>query len=481
MKQVTKKICVLLLAVLLTLGGFSAYAADINYAPDYYDMVLDNILRNYKFEIDTASLAGDIARKLLEKHPEMLEELISITADKMDQYSEHLMPDEMEDFSNAFHITYVGIGVTVQRMTGAVGVVSVASGGPAEAAGIKPGDRFIKVEGQDVTYMTVDELVTLIKGEAGTTVTLTVLRDGEELTMTVQRAAVRGKTVGYQKVEDGVGYLQIASFNSTTPSEIGNADSYFRQNGIKKLVIDLRNNPGGEVLSVVHSLGYFVPKGQNIISIFYKNEKRNTTLRSVGQVKNKPYYDKIVVLINGETASGGELFAGNIRDYGLGTLVGVTTHGKGTVQEFMNLPDFGIWPLGAIKLTTAEYVLPGGDHINGEGIKPDVWVANRKVRLDTSMMEPIEPLRNYRMGEKNSSILGIKQRFDAVGLLAGEVNDFFDEDLAFAVRSFQESAGLPVTGVMDYNTVDRFLAEIEEVFIEKDDQLAKALELVTAK
>lgn len=481
MKQVTKKICVLLLTVLMALGGFSAYAADINYAPDYYDMVLDNILRHYKFEVDTASLVSDIARKLLEKHPEMLEEIISITADKMDQYSEHLMPDEIEDFSNAFHVTYVGIGVTVQRMTGAVGVVSVASGGPAEAAGMKPGDLIIAVEGQDVTYLSVDELVPLIKGEAGTTVTLTISRNGEELTMTVQRAAVRGKTVAFQKTDDGVGYLQIASFNSTTPSEISNADSYFRENRVKKLIIDLRNNPGGEVLSVVHSLGYFVPKGKDIISIQYKNEKRNTTLRSVGKVVNKPYYDKIVVLVNGDTASGGELFAGNLRDYGLATLVGTTTHGKGTVQEFMNLPDFGIWPLGAIKLTTAEYVLPGGEHINGAGIKPDVWVANSKIQLDTSNMEPVNDFRNYRIGEIDASILGIKQRFDAVGYFVGEINDVYDEELAVAVRSFQSAAGLPVHGVMDYDTLDRFLAEIEKASLERDDQLIHALELVKQK
>lgn len=481
MKQVMKKILVFKMAALLLLSGASAYATESIPAPDYYDMVLDNILQNYKFEVDTASLASDIARKLLEKHPEMLEEIISITADKMDRYSEHFTPAELDAFSNLFHASYVGIGVVVQRMIGSVGIVSVTAGSPAEAAGVLPGDRIVKVNGQDVTDFTVDELTPLIIGDAGSKVELTLLRDGNELTLSVLRAEVRGNTVGYQKVEDGIGYLQIASFNDTTPTEIGNADSYFRQERVKKLIIDLRDNPGGEVISVVHSLSYFVPKGKDIISIYYGNEKRNTTLRSVGDVVNKPYYDTIVVLVNGETASGGELFAGNIRDYGLGTLVGVTTLGKGTVQEFMSLPDIGKWPLGAIKLTTAEYVLPGGDHINGVGIKPEHWVANRKIRIDTSEMEPVNMLRDYREGDTGSAVLALKQRFNAAGAFVGEVNDVYDREMTIAVRHYQKTAGLPATGVMDYETTKQFLTEFDELRVVIDEQLQKALELVRNK
>ncbi len=481
MKQIAKKILVVLLTVLMAVGGVSVYAENGVLEAAYFDMVLANVLANYKFDVDTATMASSFAHKLLEKHPEMLEDLIEIMGDQMDQYSGYFTPEELVEFTNMFNAAYVGIGVTVQRMVGSVGVVSVIPGSSAEEAGIKAGDRFIKVDGHDVTGLSVNEIVPLIQGEEGTTVQVTMLRDGEEIALTVTRKAINGNTVGYSEPEKGVGYLQIASFNGSTPGEIAAADAYFKKNGIKRLIIDLRNNPGGELISVVNCISYFVPRGKNVISIEYANESRNTTLRSIGDVINKPYYNKIVVLVNGETASGGELFAGNIRDHGLGTLVGVTTLGKGTVQEFMNLPEIGELKFGSMKLTTAEYVLPGGEHINGKGIKPENWVPNRYIRLDTSKMEDLDLLRDYKEGDSGSGVLAIKQRFSAVGYFVGEVDDKYDQELTITVRQYQRGAGLSPTGVMDYETLSRFRSDVEATRVEIDQQFNKALELVKAR
>lgn len=481
MKQIAKKILLIMLAVMMTFGCPAVFAEEESLETAYFDMVLANVLSNYKFEVDTATMASSIAHKLLEKHPEMLEDLIEIVGNQMDQYSGYFTPEELVDFANLFNAAYVGIGVTVQRMIGSVGVVSVMPGSSAEEAGVLAGDRFIKVDGQDVTGLSVDEIVPLIQGEEGTTVQVTMLRDGQEIPLTVTRRAINGNTVGYRELETGVGYLQIASFNGSTPGGIAEADAYFKKSGIKKLIIDLRNNPGGELISVVNSISYFVPRGKNVISIEYANESRNTTLRSIGDVTGKPYYNKIVVLVNGETASGGELFAGNIRDHGLGTIVGVTTLGKGTVQEFMHLPEIGELKFGSMKLTTAEYVLPGGEHINGKGIKPDHWVPNRYVRLDTSEMEELDLVRDYKEGDYGSGVLAIKQRFNAVGYFVGEVNDQYDQELTITVRQYQRDAGLSPTGVMDYETLIRFRSDVEAVRVEIDQQFNKALALVKAK
>ena len=293
--------------------------------------------------------------------------------------------------------------------------------------------------------------------------------------------AIKGNTVAYQKLEDGIGYLQIASFNNGTPAEMDAADMFFKQKRLKKLIIDLRDNPGGEMVSVVHTLSYFVPKGKTVISVEYADERRNTSLRSVGNVIRKPYYENIVVLINGESASGAELFAGNIRDYKLGTLVGVTTLGKGTVQEFMNLPSVGGVELGAVKLTTAEYVLPGGDHVNGVGIQPDRWVANRYVRLETKGMEPLDMLRDYKEGDSGNGVLAIKQRFNAVGYFVGEVNDQYDRELTIAVRQYQRASGLAATGVMDYETLNRFSQDLSEFRVEIDEQFNTAMDILKGK
>jgi len=480
MKQMTKKLLVLLLAVMMTFGCSVAYAEEGNIESLYFDAIFANMVANYKFDMDMAPLVAELANKILAEHPEMLEELVDTASNYMDQYSDYYTPEELAEFNTMFNASYVGIGVIVQRTVGAVSIVSVTGGSSAAQAGLMAGDRIVKVNGVDVTDYSVDELTPLIKGEEGTQVQITVLRGEQELTKTVTRASIRGNTVGYQKIENGIGYLQIASFNTGTPAEMNNADMFFRNNRIKKLIIDLRDNPGGEMVSVVHTLSYFVPKGKTVISVEYANEMRNTSLRSVGNVVKKPYYDKIVVLINGESASGAELFAGNIRDYKLGTLVGVTTLGKGTVQEFMSLPSIGGIELGAIKMTTAEYFLPSGEQINGKGITPDRWVANRYIRLDTSEMEPLDTLRDYKEGDSGNGVLAIKQRFDAVGYFVGEVNNQFDRELTIAVRQYQRAGGLEPTGIMDYKTMSQFSRDLDEIRFEIDEQFNTALELLKA-
>lgn len=481
MKQIAKKLIVILLMVTMVFGGVSVYAENGALESAYFDMVLSNILQNYKFDVDMPSMVSSIAHKLLEKHPEMLEEIIEIAGDQMDKYSGYFTPEELVEFTNVFNASYVGIGVTVQRMVGSVGIVSVTPGSGAAEAGLLAGDRIVKVNGQDVRDFAVEELTPLIKGEEGTTVQITIQRLGMEFTYTVKRAAVRGRTVGYQQLEEGVGYLQIASFNDSTPSEIAEADAYFKKEGIRRLIIDVRNNPGGEMISVVNSISFFVPRGKTVISVEYANEKRNTSLRSIGNVVGQPYYKNIVVLVNEETASGGELFSGNIRDYGLGTLVGTTTFGKGTVQEFMQLPEVGDHDLGVVKLTTAEYVLPSGEHINGKGIKPEVYLKNRQIPLDTSDMEPLDLLHDYQEGDTGSGVLAIKQRFNKAGYFVGEVDDQYDRELTITVRQYQKASGLEATGNMDYETQRHFRDDLEEVRVEIDRQFEKALELVKEK
>ncbi len=478
MKQIAKRVLLLVLTAMLTLSCVAVYGEEPSFEATYFDMLLSSLVQNYKFDIDTESMAREFAEIILNEHPEKLPELIKIASGKMDMHSDYYTPEELESFMNAFRSEYVGIGVMIQRTIGAVEIVTVFPGSKAEAAGLRVGDRFLAVNGQDVTDFTVEELTQLIKGVPETTVELTVRRGEETLTMQAIRGAVNANTVSYYELEGGVGYMQIASFNGTTPSEVDKADEHFRGKRVKKLIIDLRDNPGGDMISVVHSLGAFVPRGKTVVSIEYARSERNTSLRSVGKVKQKPYYDKIVVLINENSASGAELFAGNIRDYQLGTLVGVTTFGKGTMQEFMNLPSIGGEPLGSIKLTTAEYILPSGEHINGKGIRPDYWEANRSIRFDDSDMEPLDFFKDYQEGDSGKGVLALKQRFSAVGYFVGELDETFDRELTISVKQFQKQANLPATGVVDYQTLRLFSQQLDQTKVLVDEQFAKAYELV---
>lgn len=474
MKKI-KRLAAFLLAGCLLMGCGAAAAAEVDgdYATAYYNSIFSGLLRNYKFEADGLAIARAVATAALQEHPELLESLIDATADGFDKFTDYYTPEEMLEFTTSLNEEYVGIGVSIQRASGAVEIASVFVGGPADVAGLRAGDKILKVDDRDVTDCTVNELVELVRGESGTTVQLTVGREEETLTVSVTRAAVNEHSVSYSIMDNGMGYMRISVFNGTTAGEVAEADAFFRDRKVKKLIIDLRDNPGGDLLSVVNCLGFFVPQGKTVVTIDYKDPDKKYSMRSVGDVKT-PYY-KLAVLINENSASGAELFAGNIRDYKLGTLVGVTSYGKGTVQEFMRLHNTPDQAMGQIKLTVAEYILPNGDCVNKVGIKPDIWVANHKELLNTDEMAEMEFGPDYGEGTVGNGVLALKQRFEAMGYFVGEVNDQYDRELTLAVKQFQEAAGLPTSGIMDMDTQTMFANVVREVRVLIDDQLEEAI------
>ena len=439
MKTTIKRLLCLLTALVLLCSGTAFAETKNNFSAAYYDFVLETLLTHYRFEANTESIAKAVAQVALTKHPELLEELIDVTADQFDAHTEYFTPEELKDFSSYLDGEYVGIGVTVTRTKGAMMIESLFAGSPAETAGLLAGDKILQVDGHDVTSATLEQLVNRIRGVAGTYVNLTVERNGAVFTAKVMRAAVQQNTISYDILEGNIGYLAISMFNMGTPTEMNKADAFFRQNKVKKVIVDLRDNGGGELLSVIGVLGYFVPQGKTLVKIEYNDPQRNTSLRSVGDVVSKPYY-RVAVLINGGTASAAELFAGNIRDHNIGKLIGTNTYGKGTVQEFLGLLNTEELPLGSIKLTTAEYVLPGGSKVNGVGLKPDYWVSNRTVLLNTDDMEPMQYSAVFCEGDSGKAILALKQRFDALGYYVGDVDDQYDKELALAVKELQEKA-----------------------------------------
>ncbi|MBQ4517568.1 MAG: PDZ domain-containing protein [Clostridia bacterium] len=472
-----KRILACLLAMIMLIGCQSVMAEEQTgtFEAFYFDYVYDTLIQNFKFEANTEDMVKAIVTTVLNKHPEMLEELIDVSSDYFDKHTDYMSKKESEGFKQAFNAEYVGIGISVVRVQGTVEVESVFTGGPADKAGIQVGDRFLQVDGVDVSECTVNELVERVRGEAGSSVRLTLGRGDEIVEVTVTRSAVQQNSVAYKELEKGLGYLYISVFNSSTPAGVKEADAFFKLRGISKVIIDLRDNPGGDVYSVVESLGYFVPQGKTVVSFDYRIKERNSSLRSVGDVKKSSGY-KLAVLIDGGSASGAELFAGNIRDYKLGKLIGSRTYGKGTMQEMLNLLDNGEYTLGNIKLTTAEFILPGGDKIHGVGIQPDIYVVNRIVSLNTDNMESMEFGLNLQEGDSGKAVLAVKQRFDALGYDVGEVNEQYDHNLTLAVKTFQEAAGLPKNGIMDMDTETLLSSVISEARVLMDDQLERAIE-----
>lgn len=281
-----------------------------------------------------------------------------------DPYSEYYSAEEMNLMEESTNGTYSGIGVTLARDpdTKEMIVVSCFEDTPAAKAGILPGDIFIGLNGRPIGDKSLSEVVNIIKTDENETFDLTLERDGEELEVTVVREEIKIPTVSEKMLEDGIGYIQILEFDNVTVEQFQTAMDRLEEQKMERLIIDLRNNPGGVLQVVCEILDQLLPEGL----IVYTEDKQGNRSEFYSDEEHK-FEKPLVVLINGNSASAAEIFAGAIKDYGLGTLVGVTTFGKGIVQRVYNLSDGT-----GVKLTVANYYTPNGEFIHGKGIEPDV-------------------------------------------------------------------------------------------------------------
>ena len=286
-----------------------------------------------------------------------------------DVYSCYYTPEEYKMLAEQTQGVYYGIGAYVSQdvETGICAISGVIKNSPAEAAGLMEGDLIYKVDGDDMSGLDIDEVVSHIRGEEGTEVALTLVRNGEEIEVKLKRGRVDTPTVESEMLDDGIGYLQITEFDDVTVNQFTENFEELKGQGMKGLIIDLRGNPGGSVTSVCAVAEQLLPKGL----IFYMEDKdgNKTEYNCEGADFDLP----MVVLVNEYSASAAEILSGAIKDSGIGKLVGKTTFGKGIVQDVIPLQDGS-----AIKLTVANYYTRGGNDIHLKGIEPDI-----EVELDT--------------------------------------------------------------------------------------------------
>ena len=283
-----------------------------------------------------------------------------------DPYSVYYTQEQLESMEEATSGEYSGIGATLSQDpdTKEISVVSCFEGTPAEEAGLLPGDVITGWNGNPVSDMELSELVSKIKTDPDEHLTLSIERDGEELEVELTRRAVEVPTVEYEMLGDQIGYIRLLEFDEVTAQQFEEAMSDLESQGMEKLIIDVRNNPGGVLQTVCDMLDQFLPEGL-IVYTEDKNGKRTEYTSDEEHQFTKP----LAVLVNGNSASASEIFAGAIQDYGMGTIVGTTTFGKGIVQKIFYLSDGT-----GLKLTMAKYYTPKGHDIHKKGIQPDVEV-----------------------------------------------------------------------------------------------------------
>ena len=285
-----------------------------------------------------------------------------------DPYSVYYNEAETQSLMESTSGEFGGIGVVITQNidTQIITFTTVYENSPGKKAGLKDGDILYKVDGEEVTGQDLDTVVSKIRGEKGTTVEITVYRGDsmEEYTCVVTRDIIEVNTVAYEMKENKIGYIAVSGFETVTYDQFEAALNDLTGQGMEALVIDLRNNPGGNLSTVCDMLDLILPEG-TIVSTKDKNGNGSVITSDEERQLNIP----LAVLINGNSASASEIFAGAVQDYGIGTLVGTTTYGKGIVQELYQMTDGT-----CLKITTSEYFTPSGRNIHGIGIDPDIEV-----------------------------------------------------------------------------------------------------------
>lgn len=282
-----------------------------------------------------------------------------------DPYSAYYSAEEMEEQQNKIEGIYYGIGAYV-RYDSEVGfsrLGEIFAGSPAEESGLLEGDLIIKVNDTYTKDMPLDEVVSMIKGEEGTTVVLTVMREGEAdaLEIEVERREVPKQTVTYEMLENDIAYIRISEFDKITVEQFTDALAMAKGSEMLGLILDLRDNPGGNLAAVIDVARMLLPKGLVVYTEDKAGNRQDYSCDGEHELTVP-----MVVLVNGGSASASEVLSGAIKDYEKGKLLGTTTFGKGIVQKYLAISDGS-----AVKLTTSKYYTPKGNNIHGIGIEPD--------------------------------------------------------------------------------------------------------------
>lgn len=295
-----------------------------------------------------------------------------------DPYAQYFTEKEYQDLLSSNAGDYVGIGISIETPDD-VGtkVLSVYSGAPAEKAGIQKGDIITVVNGKTTADKTLDEVISYFSDDSTVPDELTYLRDGVTTTVSVLRAEIHIIRVSSSVLENNIGYLRITEFNGSVSSDFQNAVAELQKQGVNNLIIDLRDNPGGGLTEVLNVAYQIIPEDKVIVSIRSKSGNEDVYRAEGGDKLSM----RLVVLVNGNSASASELLTGALKDYGLATIVGTQTFGKGIVQSYFHLSGENGWA----KMTTDAYYTPNGVCIQGIGITPDIVVELPEDLKDTAI------------------------------------------------------------------------------------------------
>lgn len=319
-----------------------------------------------------------------------------LTSSLNDPYTEFFPPQESKQFMEQINGEFSGVGMEVGMKDNILTVIAPLKNSPADRAGIRPGDKILKIDSKVTTDMKVNEAVKLIKGKPGTKITLTLYRQGEDqpFDVTLVREVITIPTIESISRNDGIQILNIYNFGSGVTDEFKKEIVDFNNSGKNKLIIDLRNNPGGFLDAAVEIASYFLPQGDIIVKEDYGSNREQDIYRSRGY--NSVAKDvKIVILVDGGSASASEILAGALSEHKLAILIGEQTYGKGSVQELVPVTDDT-----SLKITVAKWLTPNGISISLKGLAPDIKVSITKEDIENKKDPQLDRAISYLLTGK---------------------------------------------------------------------------------
>jgi carboxyl-terminal processing protease len=485
---------ILCLAVLIFLLGQQAvYAADTVSGTAYLDIVMELIQEQYYGETTDDILIDNAIRGMF---------------NSLDDYTTYYDDEEKEVFMDSITGVFGGIGVTMEVSGDYIIVSKVLSESPAEKAGLMQGDKIVEADGIDLVKAASDKAASIIKGEPGTAVRLGVLRNGssDRIYINVVREIIKINPVTYEN-RNGIGYIRLDMFNENTEEYINKALAEFDSRKISNIVLDLRDNPGGEVGQAVALAEKFVHEGL-ITRLDYKSPRYRDIEYYSGL--EQPKY-KLAVLVNGMSASASEIVSGAVQDTNAGILVGTKTFGKAKFQSLIplltreayeryskvlgrdivnayELYNYDIYPTeddinGYAKITLGVYYTPKGRMIDGVGLTPDIAVKDPELAAGISVpgIQRLTKSNELRLDDQGSDIYNAKKILKVMGYEIKSVDSNFDKDFETSLKKYQTAKGLNAGGALDIKTQIALNADLLQLVLKYDTQYAAAVKYLKGK
>ncbi|SEU14873.1 S41 family peptidase [Paenibacillus sp. NFR01] len=384
-----------------------------------------------------------------------------------DPYSNYMGKETAEKFEESIEGSFSGIGAEVSSENGNVVVVSPIKGSPAEKAGIKAKDIILSVNGESLAGMDLNDAVNKIRGPKGSEATLMIQRAGttDPIKYVITRDDVKLETVYAKMGSDKIGVIEVTQFSLNTADRFKEELANLEKQGMKGLVIDVRNDPGGVLPIVIEMAEQFVPAGKTIVQVEDKDKAREVS-KSKGSSKKYP----VAVLINKGSASASEILAGALQQSAGAKLIGENSFGKGTVQTSF---DKQLGDGSLLKITIAKWLTPNGTWIHGKGIKPDIAVA----QPDYFSVAPINKSVKLQYNMNSTDVKNAQIMLGGLGYKPGRKDGYFDAATKEAVKKFQSASKLSVTGIIDAKTAEALESALVKAIQNpvNDNQLNKAI------